>query len=155
MPEVYRLLSADGAKIFYVSNSEANLFSSFPRSCTATGFPKGPGFLRKNKLLSYFMNHKRGHRSPVSHKMRVISLLMRTQPGKKFILVGDNGQYDPKIYKEVIRRFPGRIQYVFLRDIHDKIGLKRKCWGGVPVLFFSSMGDIKPFISARLNSDFN
>lgn len=81
------------------------------------------------------MNHKRGHRSPVSHKMRVISLLMRTQPGKKFILVGDNGQYDPKIYKEVIRRFPGRIQYVFLRDIHDKIGRNGNVGRGAGLVF--------------------
>lgn len=155
MPEIFRLLSADGAKIFYVSNSEANLFPVISTFLHSHKFPQGACFLRKSKLLSYFMNHKRGHRSPTSHKLRVISLLMRTQKNKKFILIGDNGQYDPIIYKEVIKRFPGRVRYVFLRDIHGRVGLKRKGWQGVPVLTYSSMSDIKSFIAPRLNSDFN
>ena len=155
MPDVYRRLAADGAKIFYVSNSEANLFPVISTFLHSHRFPQGACFLRKNKLLSYFLHHKKGHRSPISHKLRVISMLMRTQPKKRFILVGDNGQHDPVIYKEVIRRFPGRVSYVFLRDIHNKIGLKRQCWDGVPVLFYSSLNDIKGFISTRLNADFS
>ena len=156
MPEIFRLLSSDGAKIFYVSNSEANLFPVIMTFLRRHDFPQGACFLRKNKLLSHFLHRKKKtKRSQTSHKMRVISLILRTQPDKKFILVGDNGQWDPVIYKKIIKNFPGRICYVFLRDIHDKISLKRKAWGGVPVIFFSSINDIKSFIAPRLNSDFN
>lgn len=155
MPEVFRLLTDYGAKIFYVSNSEANLFPVIETFLRSHKFPQGACFLRKNKLLAHFLHPKKKTvRSKTSHKMRTISFLLRTQPDKKFILVGDNGQWDPVIYKSIIKNFPERISYVFLRDIHDKISLKRKCWNGVPVIYFSSISDIKSFIAPRLDSNF-
>ncbi|MBQ5815485.1 MAG: DUF2183 domain-containing protein [Flavobacteriales bacterium] len=155
MPEVFRLLTQYGAKTFYVSNSEANLFPVIETFLRNHKFPQGSCFLRKNKLLSHFLKRKKKTvRSKTSHKLRTISLILRTQKDKKFILVGDNGQWDPLIYRTIIRNFPGRILYVFLRDIHDKISLHRKCWNGVPVIYFSSINDIKSFIAPRLDSNF-
>jgi phosphatidate phosphatase APP1 len=33
------------------------------------------------------------------------------------VLIGDSGQEDPKIYGEVVRKFPGRILAVYIRDV--------------------------------------
>ena len=42
---------------------------------------------------------------------------METYPRLSFILIGDSGQKDPEIYAEAIRKFPGRIRAVYIRDV--------------------------------------
>jgi phosphatidate phosphatase APP1 len=34
-----------------------------------------------------------------------------------FVLIGDSGQEDPKIYQEVVKKFPGRILAIYIRDV--------------------------------------
>src|SRR5690606_11139620 len=38
-------------------------------------------------------------------------------PHLNFVLIGDSGQQDAPIYKEVIQQFPGRILCVYIRDV--------------------------------------
>src|SRR5690606_1902175 len=34
-----------------------------------------------------------------------------------FVLIGDSGQEDPEIYREAVRRHPGRVKAVYIRDV--------------------------------------
>ena len=40
-----------------------------------------------------------------------------TYPTLTFVLIGDSGQRDPVIYREVVRRFPGRVRAIYIRDV--------------------------------------
>jgi phosphatidate phosphatase APP1 len=37
------------------------------------------------------------------------------------MLIGDSGQEDPEIYREVVRRHPGRIQAVYIRRVRRDV----------------------------------
>ena len=49
---------------------------------------------------------------------------------RDFVLVGDSGEKDPEIYAEVVRRHPGRVLAVYIRDVteagRDSSVLKRR-----------------------------
>ena len=38
-------------------------------------------------------------------------------PEQKFVLIGDSGEKDPEIYRRICRRFPGRVNGLFIRDL--------------------------------------
>lgn len=52
-------------------------------------------------------------------KVRQISELMTHFPGTKFILVGDSGERDPDVYREIQKRFPDQVQEILIRDVID------------------------------------
>ena len=56
----------------------------------------------------------RGHKL---HKLHAITNILKTFPKLKFVLIGDSGQKDPMIYSEIVKRFPGRIKVIFIRDV--------------------------------------
>ena len=43
--------------------------------------------------------------------------MLRTHPGLRFVLLGDYGQHDPEIYAEAVRRHPGRVLAVYIREV--------------------------------------
>jgi phosphatidate phosphatase APP1 len=45
--------------------------------------------------------------------------LIRMDPTRRFILVGDSGQGDPEVYGQVAREFPGRIAWIWIRELGD------------------------------------
>ena len=47
--------------------------------------------------------------------MVTVEPLLKTFPGRKFILVGDTGEQDPEIFGELARKHP-HIEHVYLRD---------------------------------------
>jgi phosphatidate phosphatase APP1 len=99
--------------IFYVSSSPWNLYDLLQEVFEVHGIPAGPLFLKdygiaKEVLLSL------GHRE---HKLRSIEHILDTHPGLPFVLVGDSGQLDPEIYREVARRYSGRILAIYIREV--------------------------------------
>ena len=53
-----------------------------------------------------------------SHKLNSIELILATYPNLPFILIGDSGEQDPEIYREVVRKYPTRIRAVYIRSIN-------------------------------------
>ncbi|MBK8495246.1 MAG: App1 family protein [Chitinophagaceae bacterium] len=43
----------------------------------------------------------------MSHKFTAIKQILDTYPQLNFVLVGDSGEQDPLIYREVVKHFPG------------------------------------------------
>lgn len=50
-------------------------------------------------------------------KYTLISQMLELHAGLPFILVGDSGQKDPEIYREVIRAYPDRVLAVYVRSV--------------------------------------
>jgi phosphatidate phosphatase APP1 len=99
--------------IFYVSSSPWNLYDLLVDFLNIHGIPLGPLFLRdlgleEDRLI------KSGHHE---HKLKQIHTIMDTHANLPFILIGDSGQEDPEIYKEVVREYPGRIKAIYIRDV--------------------------------------
>ncbi len=99
--------------IFYVSSSPWNLYDLLIDFLNLNGIPVGPLFLRdvgleEDRLL------KSGHHE---HKLKQIRTILDTHPDLPFLLIGDSGQEDPEIYREVVHEYPGRIKAVYIRDV--------------------------------------
>jgi phosphatidate phosphatase APP1 len=97
---------------FYVSSSPWNLYDLLIDFLDVNGIPAGPLLLRDFGLNS--PNESSGH---MGHKLKEIKNILLTYPHLNFVLIGDSGQEDPKIYREVVSNFPGRILAIYIRDV--------------------------------------
>ena len=117
MAEVYRQWESEGARFHYVSSSPWQLYSALQQMNTDHGFPLGTMHLRnfrlRDQLLKRVIIRRKG-------KATAIRLLMKNMPGRDFVLVGDSGEKDPKIYLKICREFPGRIAGVFIREVEHR-----------------------------------
>ena len=109
---LYRALTREGEArnpIFYVSSSPWNFFDLLWQFLDYRRIPLGPLFLR-----NWGMDLLGGHGG---YKHGVIERIFHRYPNLNFVLVGDSGEKDPEIYAEVVRRFPGRVLAVYIRDV--------------------------------------
>lgn len=98
---------------FYVSSSPWNTYDLLHDFLDLNEIPAGPILLRdlgvdESKLI------KSDHQS---HKLKEIENLLITYPQLNFVLVGDSGQEDARIYETVVKNHPGRILAVYIRDV--------------------------------------
>lgn len=66
------------------------------------------------KDLSALLLNKEG---TVDHKVYEISRLMQDFPARKFLLLGDSGEFDPEVYCRIQEKFPEQIQEIIIRDV--------------------------------------
>lgn len=104
--------------IFYVSHSPWNLYRYLDFFLTENRFPKGPILLRS--MASF-----RPGTSKKPHKQSEILDILRTYPEMKFILIGDSGEKDADIYKEVAEKYPNRILAIYLRAVKHRKKMRR------------------------------
>ncbi|MDP8971721.1 MAG: DUF2183 domain-containing protein [Actinomycetota bacterium] len=95
--------------IFYVSSSPWNLYDMLEDFLDVHGVPAGPLFL-KDWSPTALRDHDR-------HKLGVIRTLLDTYPDLPFVLIGDSGERDPEIYRQVVREYPGRVRAIYIRDV--------------------------------------
>jgi phosphatidate phosphatase APP1 len=98
---------------FYVSSSPWNLYDLLVDFMDLNNIPPGPLLLRDFGLSA----DKTGSSDHMGHKFHEIKNILTTYPQLNFVLIGDSGQEDPKIYQEVVRKFPNRILAVYIRDV--------------------------------------
>jgi phosphatidate phosphatase APP1 len=101
---------------FYVSSSPWNLYDLFDEFLELRGIPHGPMFLKDFGLTR--TQWVSGSHS--DHKLDAIKTILDAYPALDFVLVGDTGQSDAKIYAQAVSDHPGRIRTVFLRDVTPK-----------------------------------
>lgn len=114
----YRALhrGASGARlnpVFYVSSSPWNLYDLLLDFLEHREIPVGPLFLRDWGVSEHEIL-PRGHGL---HKRGAIRQILDVYPQLKFILIGDSGQEDPEIYRDVVRDYPKRIMAVYIRNV--------------------------------------
>jgi phosphatidate phosphatase APP1 len=114
---LYRALAAggDGRRqnpIFYLSSSPWNLYDLLEEFMRVHDIPEGPLFLR-----DWNMSPRRllgGHHD---HKIVRLRHLFRVYPELPWVLIGDSGQEDPEIYRDVAREHPGRVRAIYIRNV--------------------------------------
>ena len=98
---------------FYVSSSPWNLYDLLIDFLDLNDIPEGPLLLR-DFGLNQTPENGGGH---MGHKLKEIEQILQAYPHLNFVLVGDSGQDDPAIYREVVTTFPGRILAIYIRDV--------------------------------------
>ena len=100
--------------IFYVSRGPWNLYDLLREFFQLHKIPIGPILnLRDWGLSEEGLTPAR----PRGHKFRCITDILRTYPDLPFVLIGDSGQLDPEIYKEIVQSHPGRVKAVYIRKV--------------------------------------
>ncbi len=121
--EFYHMLhrgssGANANPIFYVSHSPWNLYRYLDFFLTENKFPKGPILLRS--MASF-----RPGSSKKPHKQNEILDILRAYPSMKFILIGDSGEKDADIYKDIAEKHPERILAIYLRTVNHRKKIRR------------------------------
>jgi hypothetical protein len=115
MAETYERWLRQGAAFHYVTTSPWQLFPAFSAFMAAQAFPRGsvhPKTFRLKDQTSFDL-----FTAPEVSKVALIDTLMRTYPGRGFVLVGDTGERDLEIYGAIARHYPDRVMHVFLCEI--------------------------------------
>ena len=103
----------DGNPIFYVSSSPWNLYDVINEFLDAQGIPPGPVMLRDVDLGFDVLSSRHHH----AHKREMVRRVLSAYPNVPAILIGDSGQEDPEIYRDVVGEFPNRIRAVYIRNV--------------------------------------
>lgn len=106
---------------FFVSSSPWNLYDLLDEFLHLHEIPTGPLLLRDLSITRPKTTPPPGVTGSAAihfaHKLHEIDDLLTTYPHLPFVLVGDSGQEDARIYREVVRRHPGRIRAIYIRDV--------------------------------------
>ena len=117
MSELYQQWAVKGIGFHYVSSSPWQLFDSLTGLQDNLGFPTGTMHLRnfrlRDQLLKRVIIRREG-------KTLAIRQLIKQMPGRRFVLIGDSGEKDPKIYRKICRKHPDQIKAVLIRDLPHK-----------------------------------
>ncbi|WP_091872054.1 App1 family protein [Pricia antarctica] len=106
--------------IFYVSHSPWNLYRYLELFLTKNNFPKGPVLLRNFPTWGGL-----GSGGEKPQKQKEIINILKTYPDLKFILIGDSGEHDADIYKEIAELHPDNILAIYLRSVDHKRKMER------------------------------
>ena len=119
-PEFYSKLhqgrkGSEQNPIFYLSNSPWNLYEYLKLFLEINHFPKGPILLR-----DFRTPFDKTVKPEKPHKQKEIINILKTYPRLKFILIGDSGEHDPRIYTEIAAKYPQRILAIYLRSVRHR-----------------------------------
>lgn len=113
--DVFRCWRQRGAAFHYVSSSPWQLYEPLARYFDEVALPAGTFHLRAFRLRDHMLRRIFLGRRPA--KGAVIRNILQQFPLRKFVLVGDSGEYDPEIYGALARRFPAQVAAVLIRRV--------------------------------------
>lgn len=114
MASLYRdILKANpGAPVFYLSTGAWNTAPWLTRFLRRNGYPPGPML-----LTDWGPTNTGWFRSGQDHKRSSLHRLARELPHVQWLLVGDDGQHDPKIYTDFATARPDRVRAIAIREL--------------------------------------
>lgn len=101
----------------YVSSSPIQLYPVLETFINEHHFPKGSFHLRKSTSWSSAIPSEG---DSLAHKTASIEKLLKAYPQRKFMLIGDSGEDDPKIYAAMLQQHPMQIQCIAIRNVTDE-----------------------------------
>lgn len=107
----------DPNPFFYVSSSEWNLYFYIKDFILKNELPRGMFLLNQLKTFNKLL--QTGQNNHGSKFMRIVRII-EAYPEQQFILLGDNSQQDPHIYKAITDHFPEKIKAVYIRNVSKK-----------------------------------
>lgn len=114
MAPMYRDLLAEhpGAPIFYLSTGAWNTSGNLTRFLKRHGYPAGALL-----LTDWGPTNTGWFRSGQDHKRQSLHRLAREFPHIQWVLVGDDGQHDPKIYGDFARDRSDVVRAIGIREL--------------------------------------
>jgi phosphatidate phosphatase APP1 len=114
MATMYRALLEEhpGAPMVYVSTGAWNTAPTLTRFLRRNGYPAGPLL-----LTDWGPTNTGWFRSGQDHKRACLHRLANEFPGIKWVLIGDDGQHDPRLYGEFAEQRPDRVAAVAIREL--------------------------------------
>ncbi len=118
MARAYRRLAEQQVFFHYVSSSPWQLFTPLDALLREAEFPAGTIHLRNYRLRDHmlrrvFLLHRRGKGGVIRH-------LLESFPRRRFLLVGDSGERDPKIYCKLALKHPRQIAAILIRVLDEE-----------------------------------
>ncbi len=114
MATMYRDLLDEqpGAPVVYLSTGAWNTAPQLSRFLRRNGYPAGPML-----LTDWGPTNTGWFRSGQEHKRAQLHRLARELPNVRWLLVGDDGQHDPRIYTDFAARRPDRVRGIAIREL--------------------------------------
>ncbi|WP_425433601.1 App1 family protein [Kineococcus rhizosphaerae] len=114
MAELYRQVVAEnpGAPVLYLSTGAWNVAPTLSRFLQRSGYPEGPML-----LTDWGPTNTGWFRDGAAHKRESLARLARELPQVRWLLVGDDGQHDPRTYAEFLAAAPERVAGVGIRRL--------------------------------------
>jgi phosphatidate phosphatase APP1 len=127
MAELYAELAAAHPDLFvvYLSTGAWNTAVALREFLARHGYPPGPLL-----MTDWGPTPDRWFRSGTEHKLAQLRRLFDELPDLRWVLVGDDGQHDPKLYAETAGSFPARVLTVLIR----RLTLPQQLGHAVPAL---------------------
>lgn len=101
-----------GSPVIYLSTGAWNVAPALSRFFTRHLYPMGPML-----LTDWGPTHDRWFRSGTEHKRQELARLIEEFPDIRWVLIGDDGQHDEKIYHEFSSKHPSHIAAVAIRQL--------------------------------------
>jgi phosphatidate phosphatase APP1 len=116
---LYRALHAGASgteanPILYVSRAPWGIYDMLDEFFALHGIPVGPVLFLREWGISW--------KSPLprkaeDHKQELIRNMLALYSDLPFILIGDSGQHDPEVYRQIVEEHPGRVLAVYIRNV--------------------------------------
>jgi phosphatidate phosphatase APP1 len=107
---------SDGTRmnpLFYVSGGPWNLYTLYRDFLDLQNFPRGAIMLADFGIEADMLIHP----AHDVHKSERIGQIIATYPNMSLVLVGDSGEHDPQIYRNIANAHPGRVRAIYIRDV--------------------------------------
>lgn len=101
-----------GAPMFYLSTGAWNIMPTLVQFLRRNGFPQGPML-----MTDWGPTNTGWFRSGQEHKRGALRRLRAEFPDIRWVLVGDDGQHDPKVYREFASEHPGNVAAIAIRQL--------------------------------------
>ena len=98
--------------VVYLSTNAWNVAPAIRRFLAHHRFPAGPLL-----LTDWGPTNTGWFRSGPDHKRRALERLAAELPHVRWVLVGDDGQHDPQIYRDFARAHPAEVRAVVIREL--------------------------------------
>jgi phosphatidate phosphatase APP1 len=116
---LYRALHAGASgdqqnPMLYVSRAPWGIYEVLEEFFDRHGIPVGPILFLREWGVSW--------RSPMprkaeDHKRELIHNMLALYSDLPFVLIGDSGQHDPEVYRQIVEEHPGRVLAVYIRNV--------------------------------------
>ncbi|NRA66566.1 MAG: DUF2183 domain-containing protein [Pseudobacteriovorax sp.] len=127
----------------YVTSSSWSLFGYLSELLNLKGFPRGLFLMQalgifQNKLIS---------RQKHQHKLIKIRNILDFSKTTDVMLIGDSGQHDRSIYRQIAKEYPDRIKGMYIRKMP---GWDHGDHHTDPFEYFDNGGELKQLIQASI-----
>jgi phosphatidate phosphatase APP1 len=119
MSALYQHWAASGASLHFVSSSPWHLYEPLQELLDRDGFPARSMSLKMIRVKDRSVMNLL--KTGIQTKPAQIEPILSRFPQRRFILVGDSGEQDPKVYAQIFRAHPGQIQAICIRNVDQSI----------------------------------